>query len=509
LEEYNISSKLVDTPVEEGLGDKVVIYYRDRMYTRKELQNMVNRAGNALIGLGVRIEERVLISLYDSPEALAVFLGAIKIGAIPVMVNYMYTAEDYLHLLNDSRATTLIVDRDFFDTALAKRADFHFLKNTLVVGGKKGDNIYSFEELMEKASEKLEASHTTADDMAFWNYTSGSTGAPKAAVHLQHDIMCCVENYARDVLNIGEQDRLFSASKLFFAYGLGNSCYFPLALGASVVLLPDRPLPATVFETIQKYRPTVFFGVPTLYSSMLQVADAGKYDLSSLRCCVSAGEALPAEILRKWNEKFGLEIIDGLGSTELLHIFISNRPGNVKPGSSGNVLPGSEARLVDDSGNEVAEGETGTLWVKSDSAAAFYYRHHEKTKQAMLGAWFNTGDKYKRDSDGFYFYQGRADDMLKVGGIWVSPIEIEGAIFTHPAVSEAAVVGKADEAGLIKPKAYIVLKPGYEPSEQLKQELQAFVKKKLASYKFPRWIDFVPELPKTATGKVQRHKLKD
>ncbi len=510
MERYNVASKLVDTLVESGEGDRVAVYYCDRTYTRRQLFDMVNRAGNALLDLGVRVEERVLISLYDSPEALASFLGAIKIGAIPVMVNYMYTANDYLHLLNDSRATTLIVDEDFLDTAQSRREEFLYLKNTVVVGKRQGNGLLSFKQLIDKAPNRLEPAPTTADDVAFWNYTSGSTGVPKAAVHLHHDMMCCVESYARGTLNINEEDKLFSASKLFFAYGLGNSCYFPLALGASVVLLPDRPQAATVFETIHRYRPTVFFGVPTLYSSMLQLPDAERnYDLSSLRCCVSAGEAMPAEIFRRWKEKFGIEITDGLGSTEMLHIFISNRPGEIRPGSSGRVLPGFQARLVDDWGKDVADGETGTLWVKGDSAAAYYYRHHEKTKQAMLGEWFNTNDKYMKDTDGFYFYKGRADDMLKVGGIWVSPIEIEEAVLAHSSVSEVAVVGKADDAGLIKPKAYVVLKRGTDPSEQLKDDLKAFVKNKIAAYKYPRWVDFVPELPKTATGKVQRHKLRD
>jgi benzoate-CoA ligase family protein len=350
---------------------------------------------------------------------------------------------------------------------------------------------------------------STADDVAFWNYTSGSTGVPKAAVHLQHDVMHNVESYARGVLQITEKDRLFSASKLFFAYGLGNSAFFPLATGASVVLLPDRPLPALVFETISRFRPTVFFGVPTLYSSMLQLPEAQKYDLSSVRCCVSAGEALPVEIFHRWKERFGQEIVDGIGSTEMLHIFISNRPGDVKPGSSGRILEGYSARIVDDAGRDVPDGVVGTLWVRGDSSAAYYHRHHEKTKRSMLGEWFNTGDKYLRDSNGYYFYRGRADDMLKVGGIWVSPIEIEDTIRAHPAVSEVAVVGKPDEADLIKPKAFVVLKEDRRATPELAAEIQTHVKTSIAAYKYPRWIEFVEELPKTATGKVQRHKLRD
>jgi benzoate-CoA ligase len=305
-------------------------------------------------------------------------------------------------------------------------------------------------------------------------------------------------------------DILFSASKVFFAYGLGNTMFYPFGVGAAAVLLPERPFPETIFETITKYRPTVFFGVPTLYASMLQVENAEKkYDLSSLRICTSAGEALPKEIFFAWKRRFGLEILDGIGSTEILHIFISNRPGDVKPGSSGKVVPGYSARIVDDEGNDLPDGEVGTLHVKGESIAAFYWQHHEKTKTSMLGEWFNTGDKYYRDEDGYFYYCGREDDMLKVGGIWVSPIEVEEALLLHPAVFRAAVVAKKDENSLIKPKAFVVLKNGCEPSEALGKELQLFVKKSIAPYKFPRWIEFVKELPMTETGKVQRYKLKD
>jgi benzoate-CoA ligase family protein len=507
---YNITSRLIDEKIAMGWGDKTAVYYKDQTYTYRQIQQLTNRAGNVLKSLGVRIEQRVLISLYDSPESLACFLGAIKIGATPVMVNYMYTADDYRLLLNDSRATTLIIDRDFIQTTETWQKEFRHLENTLVSGEKTRPGQLSLQEEIAQASDKLEAADTTADDIAFWNYTSGSTGVPKAAVHLQHDIARCVESFAKGVLKITPDDRLFSASKMFFAYGLGNSVYFPLASGASVILLSERPLPETVFDTIAKYRPTVFFGVPTLYSSMLQIANAEKkYDLSSVRCYVSAGEALPSEIFRQWKERFGHEILDGLGSTEMLHIFISNRPGEVKPGSSGKILEGFSARIVDDIGHDLPDGDVGTLWVKGDSSAAYYYRHHEKTRQSMLGEWFNTGDKYIRDRDGYFYYQGRSDDMLKVGGIWVSPIEIEETVIRHPSVLEVAVVGKPDEAGLIKPKAYIVLKPDFKPSDQLASEIQAYVKKSIAAYKYPRWIEFIKELPKTATGKVQRHKLRD
>ncbi len=507
---YNVTSRIIDKNMDSGAGQKIAIYYRDQTITYLQLQTLINRVGNMLKNLGVGFEQRVLISLYDSPEALACFFGAIKIGAIPVMVNYMYTADDYRFILNDSRATTLIIDQAFVEAVETWRSRLPFLKNTVVVGNPTLAFHQSMSELVTQASDELEAAQTKADDMAFWNYTSGSTGVPKAVVHLQHDIFQCVESFGLGILKINANDIVFSASKLFFAYGLGNSAYIPLSAGASVVLLPDRPLPEVVFQTIEKYKPTLFFGIPTLYSNMLQVENAVmKYDLSSLRCCISAGEALPSEIFFRWREKFGLEILDGLGSTEMLHTFISNQPGQAKPGSSGKILNGYAARIVDERGQDLPDGEIGTLWVKGDSSAAYYYHQHEKTKQSMLGEWFNTGDKYMRDEEGYYYYRGRVDDMLKVGGIWVSPIEIEETIIRHPAVLEVAVVGKPDDADLIKPKAYIILKKDYVPSPDLAANIQAFVKKSIAAYKYPRWIEFVDELPKTATGKIQRYKLRE
>jgi benzoate-CoA ligase family protein len=507
---YNVTTKLIDEMVEKGLGDKVAVYYKDKTYTYAEMQRMINRVGNALKILGVHMEERVMLVMYDSPEAMACFYGAIKIGAIPMPINYMYTMDDYRYLLNNSRARTLIADSDFIETIEGFRDKFLYLENTIIVGEKTRAYHISFHDIVERCSDKLDVAYTTFEDAAFWNYTSGSTGVPKAAVHLQHDVFSCIDNYAKAVLGLTHEDVLFSASKFFFAYGLGNSFFYPLALGASVVLLPDRPRPETIFSTITKYRPTVFFGVPTLYASMLEVEDKEKkYDFSSLRICTSAGEALPTEIFNEWKERFGLDILDGIGSTELLHIFISNRPGDVKPGSSGKVVPGYQARIVDDKGEDVPDGEVGTLLVHGESTALYYYRHSEKTKTSMLGEWFNTGDKYRRDAEGYYYYRGRGDDMLKVGGIWVSPIEVEDALVSHPAVLEAAVVAKKDEHSLVKPKAFVVLKKGNKPSEKLAADIQAFVKKSIAPYKYPRWLEFVKDLPKTTTGKIQRYKLRE
>jgi len=505
---YNITSKLVDDTVARGLGDKIAIYYKDKTYTFRDMQRLINKVGNALLILGIHMEDRVMLVMNDSPEAIASFYGAIKIGAIPIPINYMYTADDYRLLLNNSRARVLIIHEEYKDEVFGWKEKLLYLRNTVVVFNKQRNGNISFWDLVDHCSDQLDVAYTTIDDQAFWNYTSGSTGVPKAAVHLQHDVFTCIDNYARSTLGLTSEDVLFSASKFFFAYGLGNSVFYPFGLGASVVLASERPTPSAVLETIAKYRPTVFFGIPTLYASLLQFEDIDKYDLSSLRICTSAGEALPKEIFAKWKKRFGIEILDGIGSTELLHIFISNRPGDVKPGSSGKLVPGYSARIIDEAGNEVPYGEVGTLHIKGESIAAYYWRHHEKTKESMLGEWFNTGDKYYRDKDGYFYYCGRGDDMLKVGGIWVSPIEVEDALLAHPAVLQAAVVAYKDEHDLIKPKAYIVPKNGYKSTKELGKDIQDFVKHSIAPYKFPRKIEFLKELPTTATGKIQRHKLR-
>src|SRR5208283_2075644 len=448
-EYYNITSKLIDATVEKGFGDKIAVYYKDKTYTYKAMQSMINRIGNALHLLGVHFEERVMLVMYDCPEAMASFYAAIKIGAIPIPVNYMYTQDDFRFLLNNSRARTLIYDEDFVEEVDGWRETFRYLENTIVLGKKTKAYQISFHDIVDRCSDQLQVGFTTYDDAAIWNYTSGSTGVPKAAVHLQHDVFTCLESYAKGVLNINQNDILMSASKFFFAYGLGNSFIYPAGVGGSVVLVPDRPLPDIIFSAINQYKPTVFFGVPTLYANMLAIKDAEKkYDLSSLRICASAGEALPKNIYFEWKQRFGLDILDGIGSTELMHIFISNRAGDVMQGSSGKIVPGYTAKIVDDKGVEVPDGDLGNLQVKGDSMAAFYYRQHDKSKASMLGEWFNTGDKYYRDAEGYYYYCGRGDDMLKVGGIWVSPIEIEDTLMSHPAVLECAVVGRNDEAGL-------------------------------------------------------------
>jgi benzoate-CoA ligase len=367
----------------------------------------------------------------------------------------------------------------------------------------------SYEGCVHTTSARLDAAETSKDDAALWLYSSGSTGRPKGAVHLHHDMVVCYETYAVQVLGLRPTDRVFSAAKLFFAYGLGNAGYFPMGAGAESVLYPQRPTPESVFDVLTRHRPTIFFGVPTLYAGMLALKDAEKrFDISSLRLCVSAGEALPDELYTRWQERFGVEIIDGIGTTEILHIFISNRPGAARPGSTGLVVPGYEASIVDDEGRPVKQGDIGNLRVKGDSIMAYYWNKHEKTKDSLYGHWIQTGDKYYQDADGYFWYAGRADDMLKVGGIWVSPVEVENTLVRHPAVLEAAVVGHEDTDRLIKPKAFVVLKEPAASGGPLADELKAFVKDKIAPYKYPRWIEFVPDLPKTATGKIQRFKLR-
>ncbi len=506
--QFNAAVEFVDRNVAEGRSDQVAIYFEDRTYTYRQVQELTNRAGNALQALGVEMENRVLLLLLDSPEFVASFWGAIKIGAVPIPVNTMMRSQDYLYFLNDSRAKVLIISQPLLAEVGSILPYAKYLRH-VVVAGEPGPGQLAFDEWIGDASSRLEAAETTADDAVFWLYSSGSTGFPKGVVHLHHDMVHCAELYARGVLGINANDRTFSAAKLFFAYGLGNNLYFPFRVGGQCVLYPGRPAPEGMFEAIQRYKPSIFYGVPTLYAGMLAVKEAEeRYDLSSLRLCVSAGEALPAELFKRWRERFGLEILDGIGTTEILHIFISNRPGKVKPGSSGTVVPGYEAQIVDETGHPVKPGEIGNLRVKGDSIGAAYWNQHEKTKQTIQGEWIQTGDKYYQDEEGYFWYCGRSDDMLKVGGIWVSPVEVESTLIGHPAVLEVAVVGKEDEDRLVKPQAFVVLKEGRAPTPELEAELKAFVKDKIAPYKYPRWIEFVAELPKTATGKIQRFKLR-
>jgi benzoate-CoA ligase family protein len=510
-DEFNAASYFIDRHMNEGRADKIAIECGDIQVSYRQLSERVNQLGNGLKGLGVRIEERVLLLLLDTPEFAASFFGAIKIGAVPVPVNTLLKPVDYKYLLNNSRARVAIVSDSLLSLLEAiPRHELRYLDTIVVAGGEPPTGTVSFEDWTRSSSSELRAAPTSKDDAAFWLYSSGSTGQPKACVHLQHDMIVSTERYARAVLHISESDRFFSVAKLFFAYGLGNGLYFPLAVGATSILLPGPPRPQSVFEVIERHRPTLFFSVPSTYVRLLAHPAAGEreFELSSLRHAISAGEALPATVFHRFKERFGVEILDAIGSTEALHMMISNVPGQVRPGSSGKILPGFEAKILDDNNRQVAAGEIGNLLVKADSTCAFYWNQHEKTKDTIEGHWIRTGDKYYQDEDGYFWYAGRSDDMLKVSGVWVSPVEIERVLVEHPAVQEAAVVFRQDAHELSKPVACIVLRDGTTGTPELARELQEFVLGRLPVFKRPHWVEFLPELPKTATGKVQRFRLR-
>jgi len=507
-ERLNAATILIDDHLAAGRAEKPAILSGDRTITYGQLHESVNRFGNTLRELGLRMEERVALLLPDSPEWVFVFFGTIKIGSVAIPLNTMLAAKDYEYLLNDSRARVLVVHAALLDRIVPIRDQLHYLKHLIVVGGQAEDCL-SFDSVMEQTSSALEPVDTSKDDMAFWLYSSGTTGFPKGAIHLHHDMIVAADLYALDTIRLRESDISFSVAKLFFAYGLGNGLYFPLRTGGTTVLLPDRPVPEKVFETVDRYRPTVFYGVPTSYVALLHEAEKnGRTSLHDVRMCVSAGETLPRHTYLAWLERFGVEILDGIGSTEILHIYISNRPGNVRPGSTGQVVPGFEARIVDDDGRDLPVGEVGTLLMKGDSIAIGYWNKHEATKQTFRGEWVNTYDKFMRDHDGYFWYSGRANDMLKVSGQYVWPTEVEALLQEHPAVLESGVTGAANEEGLLKPVAYVVLKDGHEPTPELARELQQFVKKSTAPHKYPRAIVFVDQLPKTATGKIKRFELR-
>jgi benzoate-CoA ligase len=508
---FNVASYFVDRHVLEGKGDNTAIECGDQKISYQELFENVNRLGNVLRELGVRIEERVAILLPDSPEFLYTFFGAIKIGAVAVPLNTYVQTPDYEFFLNDSRARVLVVHATLLPLVEGiPKERLAYLEEIVIVAGD-GREQRSLGALMKSASPQLKPFPTTKDDTAFWLYSSGSTGAAKACIHLHHDMVVCSELYAKGILAINERDRCYSVARLFFAYGLGNAGYYPLSCGATTILSPERPTPAGIYANIERYRPTLFFSVPSNYAALLtQHRDkGGDFDLSSVRHAVSAGESLPVPLFERFKERFGVEILDALGSTEALHMVIANRPGEVRPGSSGKIIPGYEARLVDDADKNVTQGDIGNLLIKGDSTCSGYWNRHEKTKEAFQGHWFRTGDKYYQDEDGYFWYAGRADDLFKVNGRWLSPAEVESALIAHPAVQEAAVIAREDQNKLTKPAAYVVIKADRSPNDELSHDLQEWVTQRLGANKRPRWIRFMPELPKTSTGKLQRFKLRE
>ncbi len=506
---YNAASHFIDRHIQEGRGQKVAFIDDDGEHTYAFLADQVNRCAHALATLGVCQEQRVMLALLDSVAFPIAFFGAIKLGAIPVPVNTLFTTEDIACLLRDSRACAFILSRALHDKLEPATHDQPALRHIRVAGN--ADD--SWNAALSAASDApFGVADTTPDDAAFWLYSSGSTGQPKGTVHLMGSLAQTAHLYGEAVLGIHEEDVVLSAAKLFFAYGLGNAMTFPLHVGATAVLMAERPTPASIARRFDAHAPTIFFGVPTLYGAMLSSSE--DVNVSHLRRCVSAGEALPADLLSRWQARYQLPILDGIGSTELLHIFLSNRPDDVKPGASGRAVPGYTLRIVHADGAPVENEAIGELEVNGPSAALAYWNQRGKSLTTFCGPWTRTGDKYRRDDDGYYFYAGRADDMLKVSGIWVSPFEVESALMHHPAVREAAVVGKRDADALIKPKAFVVLepgirKPGQATSEELAVELMRHVKSLLAPYKYPRWVDFVEELPKTATGKIRRFLLRE
>jgi len=507
-ERFNAATHFLDRHLTEGRSVRIAFRFAGRDVTYGEIALRASRLGNALRARDVQIEQRVLLALPDRPEFAEAFWGAMKIGAVPVPVSDALPADEAAFLLQDSRARAVIASETAAAEILKIRPGCPALESVIVVGGRRRGAL-EYERLLEKASPELAPADTSRDDVALWLYTSGSTGRPKAAVHLHRNLVHAAERVGRGTFGITADDVILSVSKLHFAFGLGNSLYFPALVGATSVLVPERLEAERVFELIQEERPTMLFAVATAYRRMLQVDGAERrFDLSSLRLCVSSGEALPAAIFHAWKSRFGHELLDVVGSTEALHDYIANRPGEARPGSSGRVISGYEARLVDDQDRPVAPGFVGHLLIKGDSTAAYYWNRHERTRATMQGEWLRTGDMFYQDADGYFYFSGRQDDMLKVGGMWVSPVEIEACLGEHSAVREAAVIGRGDADGLTKAHAFCVLQDGQVGSDALTAELQALVRKRLAGYKSPRWIDFVRELPKTSTGKIQRFALR-
>jgi len=505
---YNAVTWLLDRNIEEGRGDKLVYTDTVSELTYRGLQQQTRRVANMLRRLGVRREERVAMIMLDTIDFPAVFLGAIRAGIVPVPLNTLLTAEQYAYVLADCRARVLFVSEALFAVVrdiIGRLADLE----CVIVSGKNAFGHKLLSDELARESDNFMTAATHADEPAFWLYSSGSTGMPKGVRHLHANLAATAETYASQVLGIRENDICLSAAKLFFAYGLGNAMTFPMSVGATTILNAERPTPEQMFSLLNKYNPTIFYGIPTLFASMLN--DSAMKDQRAgrrLRICTSAGEPLPESVGNAWKTRFGVDILDGVGSTELLHIFLSNAPGDIKYGAAGRPVPGYEVRLVNESGSDVADGEIGEMLVHAPSAGEGYWNQRAKSRSTFEGYWTRTGDKYTRDTEGRYTYCGRSDDMFKVSGIWVSPFEVESALITHPSVLEAAVVAQADPEGLLKPKAFVVLRPD-ATREGLDLALKDYVKQKIGVWKYPRWIEVVDALPKTATGKILRFKLRD
>jgi 4-hydroxybenzoate-CoA ligase len=504
---YNAATELLDKNVAAGRGEKAAFVDSARSVTYRQLQADSCRLANLLKRLDVRREERVALIMLDTIDFPIVFLGAIRAGIVPIPLNTLLNTEQYAYMLADSRAQILFVSSTILpmvETILGSLPD---LKKVIVVG--QSETHEQLDHLLKKESPDFQTVDTHSDETAFWLYSSGSTGSPKGTRHVHTSLMATADTYGQKVLGIREDDVCLSAAKFFFAYGLGNALTFPMSVGATTILHSGRPTPADMFRLLEQHQPTIFFGVPTLYAAMLaDPAHTKSHGSKRLRQSVSAGEALPAHVGQSWKDRFGTDILDGVGSTEMLHIFLSNAPNDVVYGTSGRPVPGYQAKLITDSGAEVADGDVGEMLISGSSSADGYWNQREKSRGTFQGGWTRTGDKYIRNSDGRYTYCGRADDMFKVSGIWVSPFEVESALITHPAILEAAVVPAEDKEGLTKPRAFVILKSG-QATDDLKAQLKDHVKSTVGPWKYPRWIEIVETLPKTATGKIQRFKLRE
>jgi benzoate-CoA ligase len=505
---YNAAADLIERNLVAGRGAKTAFIDDRGHYSYAGLAERVSRFANGVRRLGVHPEQRILLCLHDTIDFPTAFLGAIKAGIVPVAVNTQLSPEEFAFMLADSRARAVVVSAPVLPAMTAALAQLPEPRPTVIVAGAEL-RAGSLAALLADSPATFDTTPTHPDEPCFWLYSSGSTGRPKGTVHIHSSLVQTAELYAVPVLGIAESDITFSAAKLFFAYGLGNGLTFPMAVGATSVLMAERPTPAAVNRVLREHRPTIFFGVPTLYNAMLVSPDLPRPDELALRRCVSAGEPLPQEIGRRWSARLGVDILDGIGSTEMLHIFLSNRPDELRYGTTGKPIPGYPLKIVDEEGRSVRRGEVGDLLVGGPTSAALYWNNRERSRSTFNGAWTRTGDKYFEDADGYYVYCGRSDDMLKVSGMYVSPAEVEAALIAHEDVLEAAVVGAPDADGLIKPKAFVVVKPGTRADDDLALALEHHARTMLAPFKCPRWIAFLDELPKTATGKIQRFKLRD